>query len=173
MANTFVKIASATVGSGGAASIDFTSIPSTYTDLCVLLSLRGDAASSYNDSYVQFNNDTAGNYSMCRLYGTGSSTASDSLTSGANFGRVGSSVGSTSTSNTFANVMIYIPNYTGSTAKSFMSDGVTENNGSGAFAVLYADLWSGTAAISTVKIFGLSTNFVQYSTATLYGIKKS
>jgi hypothetical protein len=35
MANTFELIASSTVGSGGAANIDFTSIPATYTDLCL------------------------------------------------------------------------------------------------------------------------------------------
>ena len=37
MANTYVAIATVTVGSGGAASIDFTSIPATYTDLVVKL----------------------------------------------------------------------------------------------------------------------------------------
>ena len=40
MAVTFTQIASVTVGSGGAASIDFTSIPSTYTDLCIKTSIK-------------------------------------------------------------------------------------------------------------------------------------
>lgn len=163
------KIASTSLTTA-ASSIDFNNIPSGYTDLYLVLSLRGDAASAYNDSYIQFNNDTGANYSMRRIYGTGSSATSDSLTSGANYGRISPSVGATGTSSTFGNGMVYIPNYTGSTQKSFTSDGVTENNATGAFAALYADLWTGTAAISSLKVFGLSTTLQPNSTATLYGI---
>ena len=43
--NTFTLIASSTVGAGGASSIDFTSIPSTFTDLCLEASLRSDKPS--------------------------------------------------------------------------------------------------------------------------------
>jgi hypothetical protein len=42
MATTYEIIASVTVGSGGAANIEFTSIPATYTDLVVLFSARTD-----------------------------------------------------------------------------------------------------------------------------------
>jgi hypothetical protein len=152
------------------ASITFSSIPATFTDLKLVFSLRGDASSAYNDSFVQFNGDTGGNYSFRRLYGTGSSAASDAASSGSNFGRVGSSVGSTSTASTFANGEVYIPNYRSSAAKSFSSDGVTENNGAGAFQVIYADLYSGTSPITSLTLNGLSTNFISGSSATLYGI---
>jgi hypothetical protein len=153
-------------------SITFSSIPTdgTYTDLKLVMSLRGNAASVYNDTYLQFNGDTGSNYSMRRLYGTGSSAATDSLSSGSNYGRVGSSVGANATANTFANVEVYIPNYTSSSAKSFASNGVTENNASAVFITLYADLWSGTSAISSITVTGLSTTLDQYSSATLYGI---
>ena len=167
-------IETVTVGSGGSSSITFMAIgdiPSEYTDLKIVLSLRGNASSTYNDTFVQFNGDTGSNYSMRRLYGTGSgSGASDSLSGGANYGRVGSSSGNTSTANTFANLEIYIPNYRSNVAKSFMSDGATENNATGAFMTLYADLYSGTSPITSITIFGLSTTFVEHSTATLYGI---
>ena len=62
MPDTFIKIASVTVGSGGASSIDFTSIPSTYTDLVVVHSLRGTNAAVYQQARIQFNGDTASNY---------------------------------------------------------------------------------------------------------------
>jgi len=40
MANTYTLIASSTVGSGGAATVSFSSITATYTDLCLLASVR-------------------------------------------------------------------------------------------------------------------------------------
>ena len=54
MANTYTLIASNTVGSGGAASISFSSIPSTYTDLLVKISTR-DNTGSFNDMLLTFN----------------------------------------------------------------------------------------------------------------------
>jgi len=176
MANTFELISSATVGSGGAADIIFTVIPSGYTDLCVKLSARSDEpASNGQDVYVQFNNDTAANYSFKRLYGTGSSAASDAVTSNAKGARVGRATSSSSTASTFANNEFYIPNYTGSTAKSISIDGVEENNATASIMVLTAAIWTGTAAITSMKLYPFSsgTNFVQYTTAYLYGVKNA
>ena len=174
---TYIQIGSTvTVGAGGAASIDFTSIPATYTDLLIKLSVRSDqAASNGQDIYVQFNGDTGSNYSFRRLYGTGSAAASDSASASATAGRVGRATSATSTASTFASNNIYIPNYAGSAAKSISIDGVEENNATASIMVLNAALWSGTAAITSVKIqcLAASTNFVQYSTASLYGISKS
>ena len=162
-------IASSTVGSGGASSIDFTSISSTYTDLCLRLSVRTSDASVVGGVTVQFNSDTtSGNYTWKRLYGDGVSTVgSDSnlsfiLISAAN-----------NTSNTFGNGEMYISNYAGSSAKSFSADSVSENNGSSAYVCFGAGKWSGTAAISSIKVISSAGNFVQYSTAYLYGVKSS
>ena len=55
MATTFTKIASVSVGSGGAATMSFTSIPSTYTDIVVKLSARGDAGAISRSVYLTFN----------------------------------------------------------------------------------------------------------------------
>jgi hypothetical protein len=70
---------------------------------------------------------------------------------------------------------MYIPNYAGSTNKSFSTESATENNGTGADLVMRAHLWSNTAAITSIKLFAAngSGNFGQYSTAVLYGISKS
>lgn len=166
MATTFVKIATVTVGAGGASSMVFSSIPSTYTDLLVDVSGRSSNASVSQSTYIKFNSITTG-YSSRNLYGSGASAASNSSTDG----YIGEFVtGSTATASTFGSGLIYIPNYAGSNNKSYSVDWVTENNATTAYAGFTAGLMSNTAAITDITI---TANFVQYSTATLYGISKS
>ena len=172
MATTFVKIATVTVGAGGASTIDFSSIVGTYTDLCVKLSMRVNAGSGGYQTYVRFNSDSGANYNWRNLLGTGSSAVSQN-TSGDTGMRITMSNSSGDTASTFSNSELYIPNYAGSTAKSVSADGVSENNATAATADLAAGLWTGTAAITAISIFASGANFVQYSTATLYGISKS
>lgn len=171
MAITYTAIATTTVGSGGAANITFSSIPGTYTDLVVKLSVRGDNNVTTQQMYMTFNNSTTG-YSARQVYGDGASATSATLSnSGAAISIVNTNT-SVSTANTFSSTDVYIPNYTSSNNKSASADSVTENNGTTALAGLTAGLWSNTAAITSVKFAPQSGNFVQYSTATLYGIKK-
>ena len=173
MANTFVKIATVTVGVLGSASIDFTSIPSTYTDLCLKISGRTIYVGVDNNFLIQFNSSGGTAYSQKVLYGTGSAASSFSRTAQP-YVDLGYLNGSTSTSNTFGNAEIYIPNYAGSNKKSLSGDSVTENNATAADMALGAGLWDNTAAITSIKIQDYnSNNFAQYSTATLYGISKS
>lgn len=168
MANTYEAIATVTVGSGGASSIDFTSIPNTFTDLKVVISARG-SYSALGSSYKLSFNGSNSNFSITALEGAGGSGVS-SFT-GTQY--VGSAVGATATSNTFSNGEIYIPNYNSGNNKSFSVEAVTENNGSEAYADLIAGLWSNTAAITSIGLTPTSGTFDQYSTATLYGIKNS
>jgi hypothetical protein len=174
MANTFTLIASSTVGSGGAASIDFTSIPSTYTDLVLKISLRAANASAYNSSQLSFNNSATG-YSYIALWGN--STGAVSVSNTNTYFEWMYSDAANATANTFSNTEIYVPNYLSSNSKSVSFDNVTENNASTTNSVLtnlMAGLWSGTAAINSIKITaGSSSTFVQYSTAYLYGIRNS
>jgi hypothetical protein len=172
MAITYIAIATTTVGSGGASSIDFTSIPSTYTDLLILLSPRGDAANSVRSVTMQFNGNAA-NYSDRRLYGTGSAAASDSNVYGTDEIYIGEAASAGGTASTFSNFSIYIPNYAGSTYKSVSVDSVSEQNSTTAYAQIIAGLWSSTSAITSIKFFIQTGNFAQYTTATLYGIKNS
>ena len=170
MANTFFKIASVTVGSGGAANIVFTNIPQIYTDLKVLLSTRSTYAGAFDSLGIYFNGSQA-DISNRNLGGNGSSVASSSST----YRAIGTNNSAFTTANTFANTEIYIPNYTGSILKSMSVDSVTENNATESNQQLVGNLWSQTAAI-TALWFDNSTsgqNFVQYSSATLYGISKS
>ncbi len=169
MPNTFTLISAVTVGSGGAAEIEFASIPQTYTDLLIFYSARDNqSGSTGNDNGIKFNGSSS-SFTGRRLLGNGASASSDTVAPYA-----GSSTSGGVTASTFCNNYIYIPNYTGSTNKSYSVDSVTENNATTAYQILYAGLWSNTAAITSVTIVRPSTfNFVQYSTAYLYGIIKS
>ena len=164
MANTMTLIQSVTVPSGGSASIDFTSIPSTYTDLCLKLSLRPSATSN-SDMYISFNSSTA-NFSGIYLQGNGTSTPSGSLAR-----YIGTAMGQIT--NNFTNGEIYIPNYTSSNNKSFSADFVVENNATLAYSNLIAGLWSNSAAITGISVGPASLSLAQFSTAYLYGIKSS
>jgi hypothetical protein len=166
MANTFELIASSTVGSGGAASIDFTSISGSYTDLCVKYSLRIDAA-GFRDLYISFNSSTS-SFTNKSLEGNGSAASSQSTAR--YLGTVG---GTNVTSNTFLSGEAYVPNYAGSTNKSFSVDTVGETNATLVYETLAANLWSNTSAITSIGLSPSSGNFVQYSTAYLFGIKSS
>jgi hypothetical protein len=166
---TFTKIASVTVGSGGAATMDFTSIPATYTDLCVKLSGRSARSAQADNLFITFNSNTTG-YTMKALTGNGSSAGSVGYSS-----RYASlSVDAAgSTASTFSNHEIYIPNYTSANYKSYSADSVSENNSTSAQSDLVAGLWSNTAAITSISLLPEVSTWVQYSTATLYGIKNS
>jgi hypothetical protein len=154
------------------ASLDFNSIAGTFTDLLVVLSTR-NSQTDPSDVYAQFNGDVGSNYSMRRLYGTGVGAASDSASSSATGFRIGRSTGTSYTSNTFSNCSFYIPNYSGSTAKSGSSEQVEENNATSSLQLITACLWSLTQAITSIKIQNLGgSNFATGSTASLYGILK-
>jgi hypothetical protein len=168
MANTFELIASSTVGSGGASSIDFTSIPSTYTDLVLKASARFSA--SQNWLLISFNGSTS-NLSVRGVYGTGSSAASFTGTQNSLLGN-----DSAYTASTFSNGDLYIPNYAGSNYKSYSIDTVQENNASSpVYAFLNAGLWSNTSAITSITLTpeGSGVNIVQYSSFYLYGVKNA
>jgi len=171
---TYTQIGTAqVVGAGGASSIDFTTIPSTYTDLVIKLSLRGSDANNYVNSRITFNGSGSG-YTSKLLYGLGSGSPgslNNSVTNAVDFSSYGT--GSLATSSTFGNAEIYIPNYTASTNKSLSVDAVSENNATAAIAALTAGLWSNSAAINQITITPAVGTFVQHSTAYLYGVSNA
>ena len=166
MANTFELIQSYTLGSASS-SFDFTVIPSTFTDIVLVYSLRSDNGDDYfaltlNGSSSSFTTrDVQGNGS-----GVSSASRSDNLL-------VYTQDPSTMTANTFSNGQIYFPNYAGATNKSFNQDTVYENNATGAGMAMRSGLWSNTAAINRVTISKASGNFTANSTAYLYGVKNA
>ena len=170
MANTFTLINSYTVGAGGAGTIDFTSIPNTYTDLCVKVSARKTSTGGAN-LQMQLNGTTTG-YTQKTLIGSGSAVASYSDTSEIGFMYV---TLSSDTANTFSSTDIYIPNYTTSNNKTMSIENATENNATAATIALTVGTWANSAAVNRVyfQLANGAGTFAQYSTAYLYGIKNS
>lgn len=167
MPNTFTLIASTTLGSAQT-QIDFSSIPNTYTDLCLKLSLRTSNATNGEVANISFNGSSA-SISVRTLYGNNTTATSATSTSWGVWVN-----GNSTTASTFGNAEIYLPNYAGSTNKSWSADSVTELNGTDNYANLFAGLWSNTAAINRVTLTaGSSANFVVNSTAYLYGVKNA
>ena len=149
------------------ATLTFSSIANTYTDLLVKVSGRSTAASSAQTMRIKFNTSDA-NFVVRRLLGTGSSVQS-------NAGSYGNEVtlinAANNTANTFTSTEIYIPNYAGSSNKSFSIDTVTEDNSTTAYQTIYAGLWSQTTAISAIELYLDGGNFAAGSSATLFGIR--
>jgi hypothetical protein len=173
MAITYIKIAAVSVGVGGAATIDFTSIPATYTDLLLKLTTRDTAVTANTGAVKLTFNASATGYVNKNISGSGSVAASGSV--GTTYIDAGLNAVMPTTGNTagtFSNIDVYIPNYAGSTNKTVSIDSAGENAATAAYAGLVASLWSNTAAITSISV-APTTLFSQYSSATLYGIKSS
>lgn len=168
MPNTFTLISAQTL-STAAATVTFSSIPQTYTDLQLVISSRTTHAAAANDLALKFNGSSS-SYTQKYIIGTGSSAVSGSQT----YGQIGISPGTGSTATTFGSNFTYIPNYTGSQSKSFTSDDVYENNGTQAYQSFWSNLWANSSAITSIEVYtSASGNFAQHSTFYLYGIKNS
>jgi hypothetical protein len=169
MANTYEAIETVEVGSGGAADIEFTSIPQTYTDLVLKISARTDTAFTADEFYAQFNGLTTG---LTHRLLIGRPNIPDVVS---NTSSTGYFTGNTATSSTFGSAEIYIPNYNStSTYKSMSTDSVTEGNSSITRLALGASLWSSNSAITSIRLVSTAAaDFMEHSTATLYGIKNS
>ncbi len=145
MATTYKKIASVTVTGATAASMEFTSIPSSYDDLLLRVSHRSDRTGGViTASLLMALNTSSANFTGRRLQGNGSVVTSASQTT--NY--FSNTTTASSTASTFTSTDIYIPNYAGSTNKSISVDDAHENNTTEAYAYLWAGLWSQTAAIN-------------------------
>ena len=147
------------------ANITFSSIPQTFTDLCIVFSGRSDRGATFDNIRIMPNGATTG-VSSRMLYGSGSGASS--FTEAYISGYTG---GNTATSSTFGNSSIYIPKYTSSAQKSFSMDSVSENNATAATQAISAGLWTGTSAITSITLDqGDGSNWLQFTSASIYGI---
>jgi hypothetical protein len=171
---TYDSISTVTVGSGGSASISFTSIPSTYTHLQIRGIARTDRTAYFLDfGKITFNSDSSSVYTTHQLQGDGSA-ASNYAEINTAYGIMNrfAAVASPTPANTFGAAIIDILDYTNTNKfKTIRNLGGCDTNGAGEVG-LYSSLWRNTAAISTITIApGGGTQFNQYSQFALYGIK--
>lgn len=162
MPATYEPINTQTLGTA-VASVTFSSIPQTYTDL--VLVFAGSSASLSTDSIdIQFNGDTATNYSYTILSGTGSVASSGRGTSTAFI--AGALITSTEITNSTWNIF----NYTNTTNSKTV---LVRGNIAGALVRAAVGLWRKTPeAITSITLKNdTAQNFAVGCTFTLYGIK--
>lgn len=172
----FESIATVLVGSGGAANVEFTSIPSTYTHLQIRALTKSDRTTTggKNDLLLTFNSSTS-SYAAHALTGAGASTGVEAYTSDTKIVIskdfvVGNASGY---ADMFGVMVLDILDYK-STDKNKTIRALTgaDQNGAGAVA-LNSGLWYvSPVAITSIKFtIDGSYNFKQYSRFALYGIK--
>lgn len=163
---TYEPIATVTLGSDSQ-PITFSSIPSTYTDLRLVLVIRKNATTATNVQ-LRFNGDTAGNYSYTGLFADGASVSSYKQI---NQSQMAIWVAAVFAAGDIALITADIFSYAGSTNKTVLSTGSIDRNGSG-YVDRTVGLWRSTAAVGSITLFDTSSRtFGAGTTATLYGIK--
>jgi hypothetical protein len=155
------------------ASVTFSAIPSTFTDIVVRASIRTNNASAYDSVYLKFNGSSSG-YSRTALRGNGAAASSSRASSQAEANLLLAGDADTATANTFSSLELYIPSYTASQNKPFSSISMQEDNTTTAFIYAMANLWSNTAAITSMVFTPESgTSFLTGSSFYLYGISNA
>ena len=155
-------------------TVNFNNIPQTFTDLKVVISARATGSANNQGMFVQFSGDGGNNYSDTLLRAVSGSVDSYRNTS-TNAFRELEIPNDLCTANTFSSIEMYIPNYANTSyKKQAIIDLAKESNSTNAPAMLQlrADLWSNTAAITSIG-FGTNIsapNFSSYSTFSLYGV---
>jgi len=175
MPATYTLISS-NVLSSSAASVTFSSIPATYTDLVLRVSARDNDTGAFQQLRITFNGDSATNYSYTNIYGTGSSAFSlGAATANFNYINFQSSDSNGATANTFGNSELYIPSYTASQNKPVSMFSVSETNATATNMGATAGLWRNTAAITsfTISPASGSLSFLTGSSFYLYGISNA
>lgn len=178
MPNTLTLISAITVGAGGASNIEFTSIPSTYTDLVIHYSLRSTLSGGpfyFDDCALRVNGDTGSNYLVSLARVRQGSTASFNSSTNTMI-PLYEATAADATANVFGIGTAYFHNYAGSTQKTIAIQGTSEQNNSGnEYQMgLISGRWNNTSAITTIRLYSQNgANFVQHSSAYLYGIVKS
>jgi hypothetical protein len=172
----FESIATVTVGSGGTPSITFNSIPATYTHLQIrAIAKNSEDANASGYLLVQFNGDTASNYSRHNLYGSGATTFSDGAASTTFInGGYGVPRAGVNAANMFAGYIIDILDYANTnkykTTRSL--GGSDQNNTNTTYISLNSGNWRSTSAVTSITITAsVGFNHTQYSSFALYGIK--
>jgi hypothetical protein len=174
----YESIATTTItASGGAGSVTFSSIPSTYQHLQIRATARTSNSDSFGTEFQVIFNDYANstsNYAAHRLWGSGASAGASGFSS-QNNATVWSASNAIHNTSVFASFVIDILDYAStSKATTIRAFGGYDNNGSTnpGYVNLSSGLWISTSAVNEV-IFNNSgtTKFVQNSTFALYGIK--
>lgn len=166
----WTKIQHIEVPAGGQSSIVFNNVPQLYDDLVIKASLRTTSTNIYDDLDITFNGETARTWRG--FYYVPSSVATNGSSA---FNIVAQTPGGVLAESVFNNMELYIADYKSTGVKIISSEGVVPNASSSQYMmVINSNSVTNSAAVETITLshaFGTYT-FVQYSSATLYGITK-
>jgi hypothetical protein len=173
MPSTYTIISS-NVLSASAASVTFSAIPSTYTDLVLRASARSDRANPADALRITFNSDTGTNYSTTAITAVGGAASSFTFANTANL-QYNTTDGDGATASTFGSFEMYLPNYTSTTSKPISVFTVAEDNSTANGTIRgIANLYRNTTAITSITIVpNTGPNWLSGSSFYLYGIKNS
>ena len=163
----FESISTITVGSGGVADVEFTSIPSTYQHLQIRASYR---CSNTTNPYFRVGGasiDTGGNYSWHHLYGDGSSALNNGNSS-QTFTYFGYSQNATYLNLAIIDILDYRSTNKNKTSRILAGQ---DNNGGGEVALWSGGWFNSGTAIQRIKLYAVTGNFSEHSHFALYGIK--
>lgn len=164
---SYQSIATTTVGSGGSSSVTFSSISNSYTHLQVRGILLN--ATTQPQMLVRFNSDTGSNYSRHQLEGNGTTASAGAGTNQSSIIHFinGIEPASTAGSSFILDILDYKDENKYTTTRALAG---TDKNGTGQ-VFLISGSWRNTAAIDSITLLTNSSDFAQYSSFALYGIK--
>lgn len=171
-ANSYESIATTTIGSTAQTSVTFGSIPSTYTHLQLRIFAKTDRALNRDTINLTFNGTSGGTaYSRHGLYGDGSTVGAEGSQSQPSIFILRAS-GNSSATSIFGGIIVDILDYTNTNKyKTVRSLGGVDTNGAGEIT-FYSGSYQATTSISSITLSPVNgTNFLQYSSFALYGIK--
>lgn len=163
------------VTSGSQATVSFSSIPSGYTNLQVVITAR-DTSNAVNDVEIrlQINGDnTAANYTDTQYLSSAAGSSSSAVnTPTVNGCWIGAIPGTSLIANSLGIVNILIPSYSGTTFQKLVQSYASENYTTAANLANYlmSFQWKNTAAISSLLFTSGGTAFLNGSVFTLYGM---
>lgn len=168
---SFDSIATVDVGATGTSSVEFTSIPSTYTHLQIRAIYGSDYFTLFN-CYMQVNSDTGNNYAQHSTYGDGSTTAGNGAAS-QNHMRVGFTV--TNSTSYSAPFVVDILDYKDTNKYKTIRASMGQDANNPGWALYRSGLWMSTSAITSIKLYpqDVGVIFKQYSKFALYGIRSA
>lgn len=168
--SSYWLISRTTVGSAGASTIEFTSIPSTYKHLQIRAFMRGTYAGTLVSFFCQINGETGSFYSSHHVGGTGSTTYSYAGST-QTYIELNDIAADTNTASTYSNMIMDIFDYADTnkykTTRGFLG---RDFNGSGQLE-LNSGLYQKTTAVTSIKFYLGANAFKEYSSFALYGIK--
>jgi hypothetical protein len=158
--------------SSSASSVTFTGIPQNYTHLQIRCLIRSATAATTDSTKFNFNGDTGSNYMRHALYGDGASAGAAASATSTTFASLGDSTAASATASVFGTYVLDILDYANTNKyKTTRAVAGYDLNGSGNID-LRSNLWMSTSAITSITfVTTSSSNFAQYSSFALYGVK--